>query len=59
LLAIGLLSGRTGEKIQIHHQQLGYNGGRSGLDLQIPMDDRNNFQKTETKFSVAFFLFGH
>ena len=23
------------------------------------MDNRNDFQKTETEFSVAFFLFGH
>lgn len=57
--AIGLLSGRAGAKIQIHHQQLGYNGGRSRLDLQISMDYRNDFQKIETEFSVAFFLFGH
>ena len=57
--AIGLLSGRTGAKIQIHHQQLGYNGGRSCLDLQISMDNRNDFQKTQTEFSVAFFLFRH
>ena len=57
--AIGLLSGRTGAKIQIHHQQLGYNGGRSCLDLQISMDNRNDIQKIETEFSVAFFLFRH
>jgi hypothetical protein len=38
---------------------LGYNGGRSRLDLQISMDYRNDFQKIETEFSVAFFLFGY
>ena len=30
-------------KIQIHHQQLGYNGVGSRLDLQISMDYRNDF----------------
>ena len=29
--------------MQIHHQQLGYNGGRSRLDLQISMDYGNDF----------------
>ncbi len=38
-----IFSGRTGEKMQIHHQQLGYNSRRSRLDLQISMDDRNDF----------------
>jgi hypothetical protein len=36
---------------------LGYNGGRSCLDLQISVDNRNGIQKNKTEFSVAFFLF--
>jgi len=36
---------------------LGNNSRRSCFDLQIPLDNRNNVQKAETEFSVAFFLF--